>query len=241
MHTGYIHSIDTFGSVDGPGVRFVVFMQGCLMRCRYCHNPDTWVLPKELFLPDVSTHTSGTSALSKGVSCPSKHTGSQEITPEALLRQALRYRSYWRGGGGITVSGGEPLLQADFLCELFQLAKEQHIHTTLDTAGQPFTTAEPFFSHLTTLLEHTDLVILDLKHIDPEKHRLLTGHSNESILSFARFLDQIHKPLWIRHVLVPGITDDPANLHGIRAFLDTLSNVEKVEILPYHTLGIYKW
>ena len=171
----------------------------------------------------------------------SKHTGSQEITPEALLRQALRYRSYWRGGGGITVSGGEPLLQADFLCEFFQLAKEQHIHTTLDTAGQPFTTAEPFFSRLTTLLEHTDLVILDLKHIDPEKHRLLTGHSNESILSFARFLDQIHKPMWVRHVLVPGITDAPANLHGIRAFLDTLSNVEKVEILPYHTLGIYKW
>ena len=127
------------------------------------------------------------------------------------------------------------------MCEFFQLAKEQHIHTTLDTAGQPFTTAEPFFSRLTTLLEHTDLVILDLKHIDPEKHRLLTGHSNESILSFARFLDQIHKPMWVRHVLVPGITDDPANLHGIRAFLDTLSNVEKVEILPYHTLGIYKW
>ena len=128
-----------------------------------------------------------------------------------------------------------------FLCEFFQLAKEQHIHTTLDTAGQPFTTAEPFFSRLTTLLEHTDLVILDLKHIDPEKHRLLTGHSNESILSFARFLDQIHKPMWVRHVLVPGITDALANLHGIRAFLDTLSNVEKVEILPYHTLGIYKW
>ena len=168
----------------------------------------------------------------RGVSCPSKHTGSQEIIPEALLRQALRYRSYWREGGGITVSGGEPLLQADFLCEFFQLAKEQHIHTTLDTAGQPFTTAEPFFSRLTTLLEHTDLVILDLKHIDPEKHRLLTGRSNESILSFARFLDQIHKPMWVRHVLVPGITDDPANLHGIRAFLDTLSNVEKVEILP---------
>ena len=133
------------------------------------------------------------------------------------------------------------LFRSDFLCEFFQLAKEQHIHTTLDTAGQPFTTAEPFFSRLTTLLEHTDLVILDLKHIDPEKHRLLTGHSNESILSFARFLDQIHKPMWVRHVLVPGITDDPANLHGIRAFLDTLSNVEKVEILPYHTLGIYKW
>ena len=238
MHTGYIHSIDTFGSVDGPGVRFVVFMQGCLMRCRYCHNPDTWALPEGLSLPDA---TAVTHPLSENISCPSKHTGPQEISPEVLLRQALRYRSYWRGGGGITVSGGEPLLQVEFLSELFQLANKQHIHTALDTAGQPFTTAEPFFSRLTTLLDHTDLVILDLKHIDPEKHRLLTGRSNESILSFARFLDQIHKPMWIRHVLVPGITDDPANLHGIRAFLDTLSNVEKVEILPYHTLGVYKW
>ena len=241
MIEGYIHSIESMGLVDGPGIRTVVFFQGCRLRCRYCHNPDTWVLPKGLSLPDASTRTSGASALSEGVSCPSKHTGSQEITPEALLRQALRYRSYWRGGGGITVSGGEPLLQADFLCEFFQLAKEQHIHTTLDTAGQPFTTAEPFFSRLTTLLEHTDLVILDLKHIDPEKHRLLTGHSNESILSFARFLDQIHKPMWVRHVLVPGITDDPANLHGIRAFLDTLSNVEKLEVLPYHSMGKVKY
>ena len=210
--TGYVHSLETFGLVDGPGVRFIVFLQGCQLRCRYCHNPETWQC---------------------GVGQP--------WTADKLFQRAYRYHNYWKNNGGITVSGGEPLLQADFLCELFQLAKEQHIHTTLDTAGQPFTTAEPFFSHLTTLLEHTDLVILDLKHIDPEKHRLLTGHSNESILSFARFFDQIHKPLWIRHVLVPGITDDPANLHGIRAFLDTLSNVEKVEILPYHTLGIYKW
>ena len=207
---GYVHSLESFGSVDGPGVRFVVFLQGCALRCKYCHNPETWA------------------------------DGGEEWTPEQLFQRVYRYRNYWGKKGGITVSGGEPLLQADFLCEFFQLAKEQHIHTTLDTAGQPFTTAEPFFSRLTTLLEHTDLVILDLKHIDPEKHRLLTGHSNESILSFARFLDQIHKPMWVRHVLVPGITDDPANLHGIRAFLDTLSNVEKVEILPYHTLGIYK-
>ena len=125
--------------------------------------------------------------------------------------------------------------------ELLALAKENGVGTVLDTAGQPFTRTEPFFSKLSSLMENTDLVMLDLKHIDPEKHRLLTGHSNESILSFARFLDQIHKPMWVRHVLVPGITDDPANLHGIRAFLDTLSNVEKVEILPYHTLGIYKW
>ena len=208
---GYVHSLESFGSVDGPGVRFVVFLQGCALRCKYCHNPETWA------------------------------EGGEPWTAEALFQRVYRYRNYWGKKGGITVSGGEPLLQADFLCEFFQLAKEQHIHTTLDTAGQPFTTAEPFFSRLTTLLEHTDLVILDLKHIDPEKHRLLAGHSNESILSFARFLDQIHKPMWVRHVLVPGITDDPANLHGIRAFLDTLSNVEKVEILPYHTLGIYKW
>ena len=209
---GLVHSLESFGSVDGPGVRFVVFLQGCALRCKYCHNPETWSAE-----------------------------GGTEWSPEKLFQHVWRYRNYWGKKGGITVSGGEPLLQADFLCEFFQLAKEQHIHTTLDTAGQPFTTAEPFFSRLTTLLEHTDLVILDLKHIDPEKHRLLTGHSNESILSFARFLDQIHKPMWVRHVLVPGITDDPANLHGIRAFLDTLSNVEKVEILPYHTLGIYKW
>ena len=209
---GLVHSLESFGSVDGPGVRFVVFLQGCALRCKYCHNPETWSAE-----------------------------GGTEWSPEKLFQHVWRYRNYWGKKGGITVSGGEPLLQADFLCEFFQLAKEQHIHTTLDTAGQPFTTAEPFFSRLTTLLEHTDLVILDLKHIDPEKHRLLAGHSNESILSFARFLDQIHKPMWVRHVLVPGITDAPANLHGIRAFLDTLSNVEKVEILPYHTLGIYKW
>ena len=209
---GLVHSLESFGSVDGPGVRFVVFLQGCALRCKYCHNPETWSAE-----------------------------GGTEWSPEKLFQHVWRYRNYWGKKGGITVSGGEPLLQADFLCEFFQLAKEQHIHTTLDTAGQPFTTAEPFFSRLTTLLEHTDLVILDLKHIDPEKHRFLTGHSNESILSFARFLDQILKPMWVRHVLVPGITDAPANLHGIRAFLDTLSNVEKVEILPYHTLGIYKW
>ena len=128
--TGLVHSVESCGTVDGPGIRFVLFLSGCSLRCRYCHNPDTWVLPKGLPLPDASTHTSGTSALSKGVSCPSKHTGSQEITPEALLRQALRYRSYWRGGGGITVSGGEPLLQADFLCEFFQLAKEQDRKST---------------------------------------------------------------------------------------------------------------
>lgn len=236
--TGYIHSIDTFGSVDGPGVRFVIFMQGCMMRCRYCHNPDTWKLPEEISSSGNALNVCQTSKICSG---NSGNIDFETYSPEALLTKALRYRSYWKGGGGITVSGGEPLLQADFLCELFKLAKAKNVHTTLDTAGQPFTTDEPYFSTLKQLLQNTDLVILDLKHIDPEKHKLLTGHSNESILNFARYLDEIHKPMWIRHVLVPNVTDSEENLKGIRAFLDTLSNVQKVEILPYHTLGIYKW
>ena len=241
MHTGYIHSIDTFGSVDGPGVPLRGIHAGLSHALPLLPQSGYMGTAKGTSLPDASTRTSGASALSEGVSCPSKHTGSQEITPEALLRQALRYRSYWRGGNGITVSGGEPLLQADFLCEFSSLPKNSTFTPHWTPRDSHLPPPNLSFSRLTTLLEHTDLVILDLKHIDPEKHRLLAGHSNESILSFARFLDQIHKPMWVRHVLVPGITDDPANLHGIRAFLDTLSNVEKVEILPYHTLGIYKW
>ena len=163
------------------------------------------------------------------------------MTADELLDKAERFRSYWGKEGGITVSGGEPLLQLDFMTELFRLAKENGVGTVLDTAGQPFTRTEPFFSKLSSLMENTDLVMLDLKHIDPEKHRALTGHTNENILDFARYLNEIGKPMWVRHVLVPGVTDDEENLRGIRAFLDTLSNVKKVEVLPYHTLGIYKW
>ena len=235
--TGYIHSIDSFGSVDGPGVRFVTFLQGCHMRCRYCHNPDTWKLANAAAASgqQIPENAGSGSAASSSV-CNYK-----EMTPSTLIRQALRYKRYWGKEGGITVSGGEPLLQIDFMNELFRLAKENGVGTVLDTAGQPFTRENPFFSKLTDLMENTDLVMLDLKHIDPEKHRALTGHSNENILAFARYLNEIGKPMWIRHVLVPGVTDDNENLHGIRAFLDTLSNVKKVEVLPYHTLGIYKW
>ena len=214
---GFIHSTDSFGSVDGPGVRFVIFLQGCNMRCRYCHNPDTW-------------------KLSRKSDCDVK-----KVTPSVIIKQALRYKSYWGRDGGITVSGGEPLLQIDFLNELFGIAKENGISAVLDTAGQPFTREEPFFSKFKELMKNTDLVMLDIKHIDPEKHKALTGHSNESILDMAEYLNEIKKPVWIRHVLVPGLTDDTESLTGIRYFLDTLSNVEKVEVLPYHTLGIYKW
>ena len=246
--TGYIHSIDSFGSVDGPGVRFVTFLQGCHMRCRYCHNPDTWKLANAAAVSEqqisenaAQAHANAVQNTASDSAAPSSVCNYKEMTPSALIRQALRYKRYWGKEGGITVSGGEPLLQIDFMNELFRLAKENGVGTVLDTAAQPFTTEDPFFSKLTDLMENTDLVMLDLKHIDPEKHRVLTGHTNENILAFARYLNKIGKPMWIRHVLVPGVTDDDENLHGIRAFLDTLSNVKKVEVLPYHTLGIYKW
>ena len=212
MIKGRIHSLESFGAVDGPGIRYLIFLKGCNMRCQYCHNVDTWN-------PDTDNL----------------------MTADELLDKAERFRSYWGKEGGITVSGGEPLLQLDFMTELFRLAKENGVGTVLDTAGQPFTRTEPFFSKLSSLMENTDLVMLDLKHIDPEKHRALTGHTNENILDFARYLNEIGKPMWVRHVLVPGVTDDEENLRGIRAFLDTLSNVKKVEVLPYHILGIYKW
>ena len=246
--TGYIHSIDSFGSVDGPGVRFVTFLQGCHMRCRYCHNPDTWKLAnaaaasgQQISENAAQAHANTVQNPASDSAAPSSVCNYKEMTPSALIRQALRYKRYWGKEGGITVSGGEPLLQIDFMNELFRLAKENGVGTVLDTAGQPFTREDPFFSKLTDLMENTDLVMLDLKHIDPEKHRALTGHTNKNILAFARYLNEIGKPMWIRHVLVPGVTDDNENLHGIRAFLDTLSNVKKVEVLPYHTLGIYKW
>lgn len=209
---GRIHSTESFGAADGPGVRYIIFMQGCDMRCRYCHNPDTW---------DKSRGT--------------------EITAEQALKQALRYRSYWKKGGGITVSGGEPLLQTDFLTELFRLAKAENVSTCIDTAGQPFTREEPFFSKFNELMKYTDLLLLDIKEISSERHRNVTGHDNANILDMARYLSDIGKPVWIRHVLVPTLSDFDEDIDGLRKFLDTLKNVERVEILPYHTLGRFKW
>lgn len=207
-----VHSTESFGSVDGPGVRFVIFLKGCKMRCRYCHNPDTWQ-------PDERDMRSA----------------------DELLALAQRYRSYWGKDGGITVSGGEPLLQLDFLIELFQKAKALGIHTTLDTCAQPFTREEPFFSKFQTLMSVTDLVLLDIKHIDSEQHRLLTGWGNENILDCARFLSDIGKPVWIRHVLVPGLTDKEEYLQRLADFVGELKNVQRKEILPYHAFGAYKW
>lgn len=209
---GRVHSTESFGSVDGPGIRFIIFLKGCPMRCRYCHNPDTW---------DTQ--------------------GGELRTADELLQQALRFRTYWGREGGITVSGGEALLQMDFLTELFAKAKAQGVHTCLDTSAQPFRRTGTFFQKWQRLMEVTDLVLLDIKHIDSEAHRQLTGWGNENILDCARWLSEARKPVWVRHVLVPGVTDDDAQLHRLRAFIDTLSNVQKVEVLPYHALGVYKW
>lgn len=212
MIKGAVHSTESFGSVDGPGVRFVIFLKGCHMRCRYCHNPDTW-----------DTHADNLR------------------TADELLDQAERYRSYWGKDGGITVSGGEPLLQLDFLLELFQKAKARGIHTALDTAGQPFTRKEPFFSKFQALMACTDLLLMDLKHIDPVAHIKLTSQPNDNILDMFRYLSGIKKPVWIRYVLVPGMTDDENDLYAAREFIATLQNIEKIDVLRYHSMGEYKW
>lgn len=216
MTKGYIHSTESFGSVDGPGIRFIIFLQGCDMRCRYCHNPDTW------------TH----GAVANNVT---------EMTVDEILTKAERYRSYWRQNGGITVSGGEPLLQIDFLIELFEEAHKRGITTCLDTCAQPFRKEGEFFEKFERLMAVTDTVLLDIKHIESEEHKKLTGHNNENILQCAKYLSDINKPVWIRHVLVPGITDRVEHLKELRSFLDTLTNVVKIEILPYHSMAEFKY
>ena len=209
---GRIHSVESFGSVDGPGIRFVVFMQGCHMRCQFCHNPDTW-------------------AMEEG----------EEKTADELLAQALRYKTYWKQNGGITVSGGEPLLQMDFLLEFFTKAKAKGVHLTIDTSGHPFTREEPFFSKFQELMKVTDLVMLDIKQIDEEAHKTLTGWTNSNILDLAQYLSDTGKSMWIRHVLVPGGSDRDEYLKQLDTFVKGLKTVEKIEVLPYHTLGEYKW
>lgn len=218
---GNIHSVESFGSADGPGVRYIVFLKGCQMRCKYCHNPDTWA----------------------------KACGSMDAPKEGenwqrakdVLEKAKRYKAYWKKNGGITVSGGEALLQIDFLLELFTLAKKEGIHTCLDTSGNPFTTEEPFFSKFEKLMEVTDLVMLDIKEMDAKRHRELTGQDNANILEMARYLSDHGKEMWIRHVLVPGVTDQEEDLLALRDFVASLKTVDRVEILPYHTLGVFKW
>lgn len=216
---GYIHSIQTFGTVDGPGVRFVVFFSGCPMRCQYCHNPDTWNMPD-----------------------------GKEKSVDEILEMFERNRTFYRTGG-ITATGGEPMMQMDFLLELFTKAKEKEIHTCLDTSGiffqeawgNPENRVGDAYEKIEMLMAVTDLVMLDIKHIESQAHEKLTGHGNEKVLAFAKYLDEIKKPVWIRHVVVPGITNEETSLTKVGEFLKPLSNVEKLEVLPYHTLGENKY
>lgn len=212
---GNIHSLESFGLVDGPGVRAVVFFAGCNLRCRFCHNPDTWAFG-----------------------------GALHPTAEELLKTVLRYRAYWgKNGekGGVTASGGEPLLQLDFLTRFFSLCKREGVHTALDTAGEPFSMEEETRKRFDKLLSVTDLVLLDIKAFGRELHKKVTGKGNENILAFAEYLSARGTPLWIRRVLVPGLNDDETDLKETAAFIKTLKTVRKTEILPYHTLGVYKW
>ena len=209
---GYVHSTETFGSVDGPGIRYVVFMQGCPMRCLYCHNPDSW-------------------AIGRG----------REVTAEELLLEYEKNKMFYRGGG-ITVTGGEPLLQVDFLIELFSLAKARGIHTCLDTSGITYSPeAKDYVSKLDDLMGYTDLVMLDIKHIDPDEHRLLTSRDNGAVLAFARYLAETNIPTWIRHVIVKGYTDDPEALRSLGRFIGGLRNVRALDVLPYHSMGESKY
>lgn len=209
---GYIHQLESFGSVDGPGVRFIIFFAGCPLRCKYCHNPDTWDMMK-----------------------------GKQYTADELLDEAITCREYWGTKGGITVSGGEPLAQIDFLLELFTNAKKRGINTCIDTAGGPFTREGEWFEKFKRLMNVTDVLLMDIKHINEEEHIKLTGHTGKNIIEMFRYLDEINKPVWIRHVLVPGITDNDEYLIQTRDFIRTLGNVQRVEVLPYHGLGAMKY
>lgn len=209
---GKIHSIESFGTVDGPGIRLVVFVQGCPMRCAYCHNPDTW---------------------------PTN--GGTLTDPETIIDQYERNRSFYKNGG-ITVSGGEPLLQIDFLIDLFTLARKKNIHTCIDTSGIVFNPDNPaLLEKMDRLMSLTNLVMLDIKHIDPEKHKELTSQPNKNILAFAAYLNEKNVDMWIRHVVVPGITDDDKYLFKLGYFIGQFHNLKALDVLPYHTMGEVKY
>lgn len=206
---GFIHSQESFGTVDGPGIRYVLFLQGCPMRCIYCHNPDTWETGK-----------------------------GKQMTPKQVIAEVLKNRDFY-SKGGITVTGGEPLMQTEFVTELFSLAKEENIHTCIDTSGAVFNPND----HAKTdeLMKYTDLVMLDIKHIDNKKHTELCRMGNKNILEFAKYLEKKNVPVWIRHIIVKGYTDDEAELLELGRFIGTLKNVKALDVIPYHTMGVTKY
>ena len=213
MSTGRVHSLQSLGTLDGPGIRFVVFLQGCHLRCACCHNPDTW-------------------AMNEGT----------EYTAEEIVSRALRFREYFGVEGGITLSGGEPLLQIDFLTELFRTASAEGIHTCIDTSGATYNELDnEYLQKLDVLMKYTNLVMLDIKHINPAKHKELTGKDNNNILLFAKYLERKKIPLWVRHVVIPGYTDNRQDLFDLGKFIGTLHNLKALDVIPYHTLGVHKY
>ena len=210
---GKIHSVFSGGTVDGPGIRFVVFTQGCPLRCKFCHNPDTW-----------------------------KIGSGEERSVDDLIKEIVRYKNYFGLNGGLTISGGEPLVQLDFITELSKAAVKNGVNVAVDTSGYLFDENSPEkIKKFDELNKYVDLYLLDIKHIDDDKHRMLTGVGNKHTLAFAKYLSDSGKKMWIRHVLVPGITDDDDALIRLKEFIDTLKTVEKVEVLPYHTMGVPKY
>lgn len=206
MIKGRIHSIESAGLVDGPGIRTVVFLQGCMLRCSYCHNPDTWI-----------------------------ENQGNEITAKMLLKKILRYKPYFeKSGGGVTFSGGDPLLQPDFLIEILKLCKENNVHTTIDTSGFGRGKYEE-------ILKYTDLVLLDIKHVDDPGYRNLTGQGKKGFDDFLEAVQKVGTHLWIRHVIVPGITDSKEHIIKLGNIIKTIKNVDKIELLPYHCLGKTKY
>lgn len=207
MVLGNIHSYESMGTVDGPGIRFVVFLQGCPLRCKYCHNPDTWNIGEKKI----------------------------QESAEDTLKKIKRYKNYFGKKGGVTVTGGEPLVQSDYVLELFKLCKQEGIHTALDTSGYIFN------EKVKEILEYTDLILLDIKALDKEIYKDLTRVELDNTLKFLNYLQEIKKVVWIRHVVVPNITDDNKLLEETAKFLSKFDNIELVEILPYHTLGVFKY
>lgn len=213
MTQGRIHSLESFGTVDGPGTRYVVFVQGCPMRCLYCHNPDTWAM-----------------------------NGGTLMDPEYIFGEYLRNEPFYQNGGGLTVTGGEPLMQVDFLIDLFTLCKNHGVHTCIDTSGIAYKPENTeWIKKLDRLLELTDLIMLDIKHIDPVKHKELTGQPNDGILAFAQYVSSKGVDLWIRHVVVPGITDEDKYLYDLGYFIGGLKTLRALDVLPYHTMGKPKY
>jgi pyruvate formate lyase activating enzyme len=207
MILGNIHSYESMGTVDGPGIRFVIFLQGCPLRCKFCHNPDTWDIKEKKI----------------------------QESPEETLKKLKRYKNYFGKKGGVTVTGGEPLVQSEYVLELFKLCKQEGIHTALDTSGYIFN------EKVKEVLKYTDLVLLDIKAIDKEIYRDLTRVELDNTLKFLNYLQEIKKPVWVRHVVVPTITDNDELLEETAKFISKFENVEMVEILPYHTLGVFKY